>query len=133
MSSIEPATDARSLLVEWVAANDGGYAELSRQLGGTPTAEALRLFADGAVRSPRYLPALLDLLQGRHRAKSLAQEAAEALALIRQGEAALQRVASRLLELSDDDRRSIAAADAPMPDAAGQDRRPTKRKRGRAS
>ncbi len=100
-------------------------------MGGTPTAEALRLFSDGAVRAPRYLPALLDLLQGRGRAKTLAQEAADALALIRQGEAALQRVTSRLAAMSDDDARSVAAADAPMPDAVRPDDRRATRRSGK--
>lgn len=86
----------RAQYIAW-AAKHGGHAAMSRRLGGDPSDEALRQFANKAVRSPRYLDRLLREMEGRSEAPpDLAEEAREALRLIRQGEERLARVVALL-------------------------------------
>jgi hypothetical protein len=89
---------------------DGAYPALSRLLGGKPSDEAIRLFAEGHTKAPRFAEDLANALGGRVTQPDLAEEAEQALRLIRQGQERLERVAQRL-RMSAEVAESVTAAD----------------------
>lgn len=74
-------------------------------------------FAKGGTANARYWKRLLRVLRGESDQPDLAEEAAEALALVREAEKALNRVVQRIQQLpaTPDQAAQIAALDAPMP------------------
>jgi hypothetical protein len=95
--SIPDFSALRAALCAWAEQHgEGAYAQLSARMGGTPTDEALRQFAKGQTKAPRYAEALADALGGVVTEPDLASEAEQALRLIRQGQDRLARVVERI-------------------------------------
>lgn len=89
----------RATLKQWVEQyGEGAYGELSSRMGGTPTDEAIRLFAEGKTKAPRFAEQLSKTLGGEVVQLDLHEEAARALRLIREGQEALARVVKRMGE-----------------------------------
>lgn len=102
----------RADLVRWAAAHgEGAYRALSTRMGGTPSDEALRLFAEGTTKAPRFAEKLAAALGGGVSEPDLAEEAEQALRLIRQGQERLARVVLRLREAdhASDEAAALAA------------------------
>lgn len=122
---------ARALLKAETEREGGpSFASISRDMGGEPTRQALMDFAKGGTTNARYWKRLLRVLRGESDQPDLAEEAAEALALVREAEQALKRVVQRIQQLpaTPDQAAQIAALDDPMP---SESQSPAgKRKRG---
>jgi hypothetical protein len=90
--------------------------EFERQLGGTPTRQALAKFVNGEGGAS-FWERVGRALRGETDAPGLVEEAEAALRLVREAEAAMLRVTERLRQMprAPDVAAAIAAADAPMP------------------
>ena len=114
----------RDLLAFKAQHGDGAYRALSDCMGGTPSDEAIRLFAEGKTKAPRFNEKLSAAIGGRTSSPDLAEEAEQALRLIRQGQERLARVVERIrqLPMADDIRATVDAADASLLEPPGDPR-----------
>jgi hypothetical protein len=108
----------RQMLAERIADPAFSLSELERQLGGSPSRQALRKFADGEGGGS-FWERVGRALRGEVDVPGLAEEADTALRLMREAQATMLRVAERLRQLPPDvdTQTALNSMNDPMPDA----------------